>query len=228
MFNFQPRKNIGKQTAGRDLSSLLRLQSQGLGDALDEVKNYGTRTRGADIVDQIAKMTPEEKKNADFMAMGGKNTQSQQTMDMLKSLTGQQEKDESRDFRAGESQKDRDFRLSENSKNRAANATLAKLRGDAKKEEQIPEESKAAINKALIQNDTQMNLLRGQLGTAKPRDKAHILARIQELYRAKTKMEKLVNPDYAKGVETQAVKTAIPGDFQMGKLFPVEEKYKKK
>jgi len=218
MFNLRPDRLSSRQTQGRDLSSLLRMQQQSGQSILDELNKYGQRKRGGELLEQIKAMTPEERAKANIPTMVGENTQSKQTLDALGQI-----------MKADEAQKDRDARDAYLDKQFLKSAALAKIKnsGKGKEEEQsIPEESKAAVSKALQDTDKQIALLRGQITTARPQDRAHILAKIQNQIRAKTQMEKMLDPEYSRGTETRVLDTILPGNRQMGDLFPIQKYYK--
>lgn len=214
MFNLRPERRDTRQTAGRNLSDLLRLQGQAGDDLVGEVDKYGQRVRGADITEQIEAMTPEQKKVADFLSMGGKGIQSKQTLDMLKGLAGQQEAD-----------KLLDFRKAEGSRNRTHQSALKKL---TEGKELNQTETKGLID-GLKTVDKDIMLLRGQLAKATDdKTKAGVWAKIQDRQRQKGNMERLLNPDLAKGIETESFKRDTPSGYFMEKLIPVAPEYKKK
>jgi flagellar biosynthesis chaperone FliJ len=164
-------------------------------------------------MEQISGLTPEERAKTDFMALGGKGTQSEQTMDILKNLAGKQEKETGREFTA-----------EENRKNRAGAETLAKLKSKLAEGTPLSKEEKTKISDSLIGLDTTIAQYRGQLASASDKDGPHILAQIQDLWRQKTELEDKLNPKRGKGVESETYKNIMPGQFQVGKMFPVENK----
>ena len=163
-------------------------------------------------MDQIKGMTPEQKKTADFMGLGGKNTQSKQTMDILKQLTGEQESDKLLDFRTKEGQRNRNQQT----------AMIDKRFGNQKALKKLTEgtplnatETKGILDGLKVTNQD-IVLKRSQMEKTKdPKAKAWLFGEIQDMSRQISMMEKLLNPDFAKGVETEQYKTNIPSGYDI-------------
>lgn len=211
IFNFTPRRRDARQTAGRDLTGLLRAQREGTDAILGEVDEFGKRKRGADIMAQLAGMTPEERAKTDIMALGGSGTQSDQTMDILKGLAGEKE-----------AQKGRDFTAEENAKNRAGAQTLAKLKSKLDKGEPLKPEEKIKIKDDLRKIDTTLAQLRGQWSSAREADKPAIKAEIEALSRDKREWEKKLDPKYGMGIATESFKNVMPGQREQAKATPTK------